>query len=172
MKIEIRSKIAAEEFTCDAPWAAISISSDATRYANLNEANRIGLLQLTFADLSFRSLAYPEMSEMLFNQSVGRQILDFVDNVQSQIEVLLIHCEAGISRSAAVAAAVDKLYLKRENCKPYWETHRPNPLVYNTLVVMGVLEKRINVELTRDVSNHVEEVLAQIELEIGGSSGT
>ena len=68
----------------------------------------------------------------MFNGELARQILEFVDRVWDEIEVLMIHCEAGISRSPAVAAAIAKLKYKDDAA--YFRIYRPNTLVYLTLL--------------------------------------
>jgi predicted protein tyrosine phosphatase len=122
---EVRSVYNAALFQCDRPWAAISITTNGD-FPTLSEENRLGLLQLAFADT-----ADPDRDDS-FTPARARNILDFVDQMWEQIDVLLIHCEAGLSRSPGVAAALSRIYYNDDG--PWFEYDFPNTLVYQRLV--------------------------------------
>ena len=122
---EVRSAYNAELFRCDRPWAAISITTVGD-FPVLSEENRQGLLQLAFADT-----ADPDRTDS-FSASLATELLDFVTEVWGQVEVLLIHCEAGMSRSPGVAAALSRIYYGDDG--PWFEYDFPNSLVYQRLV--------------------------------------
>jgi len=92
----------------------------------LSEDNRQGLLQLAFADT-----ADAERRDA-FTTSLAAEVLDFVEQVWQRVEVLLIHCEAGLSRSPSVAAALSRIYYGDDG--PWFEYDFPNTLVYQLLV--------------------------------------
>ncbi len=132
--IEVRSKSKAREFISDVPWAAISIASYDGDWPKLNAAKRMGLLQLWFADLEFER----GDPEIMFQHSHAKQIYKFIAEMQEkEVELLLIHCEAGISRSPAIAAAVAQAFLG-ENATPYFKKYNPNQLVYKKMVQEGI----------------------------------
>jgi len=122
---EVRSAYNAELFRCDRPWAAISITTVGD-FPVLSEDNREGLLQLAFADT-----ADPGRADS-FTATQARELLDFVEQVWDRIEVLLIHCEAGLSRSPGVAAALSRIYYGDDG--PWFEYDFPNRLVYRLLI--------------------------------------
>ncbi len=122
---EVRSAYNAELFRCDRPWAAISISTIGD-FPVLSEDNRKGLLQLAFADT-----ADPDRSDS-FTSSHAAELLDFVKKVWDRVDALLIHCEAGLSRSPGVAAALSRIYYGDDG--PWFEYDFPNTLVYHLLV--------------------------------------
>ncbi len=122
---EVRSAYNAELFRSDHPWAAISISTLGD-FPTLSEYNRQGLLQLAFADT-----ADPDRDDS-FTASLATELLDFVDEIWDRVEVLLIHCEAGMSRSPGVAAALSRIYYGDDG--PWFEYDFPNGLVYQLLV--------------------------------------
>ncbi len=92
----------------------------------LSEENRVGLLRLVFED------TWEPGRPDSFNTSLAAEILDFVDKTWDHLEVLLIHCEVGLSRSPAVAAALSRIYYQDDG--PWFELDFPNPLVYQLLV--------------------------------------
>ncbi|MFW6114395.1 MAG: hypothetical protein ACOC7K_01500 [bacterium] len=122
---EVRSARNAEFFRSDRPWAAISISSRDDHPA-LDEQNRVGLLQLVFDDT-----AQPDHAHA-FTASHAEEILEFVERMWDKVETFLIHCEIGMSRSPAVAAALSRIHYNDDG--PWFEMDFPNRLVYQLLV--------------------------------------
>jgi len=122
---DVRSARNVEFFRSDRPWAAISITS-AHGHPVLSEANRVGLLRLVFDDIT-----QPDMPRS-FTPALAAEILDFVANVWDQAEAFLVHCDVGLSRSPAVAAALSRIYYGDDG--PWFELDFPNRLVYDVLV--------------------------------------
>ena len=122
---EVRSARNAEFFRSDRPWAAISITSGHEHPA-LCETNRVGLLRLVFDDITQSDM--PQS----FTPSLAAEILDFVASVWDKADSIPIHCDVGLSRSPAVAAALSRIYYGDDG--PWFELDFPNPLVYKLLV--------------------------------------
>ena len=126
MIIEVRSRKQAKLFTHEKPWAAISICTYED-WPNLNDENRVGLLRLSFKDTN-----WPDQ-EGAMTDGQADKIVDFVDEILGEIDALLIHCEAGLSRSPATAAAIVALW--GDGDTDYYFTHYlPNTLVYNKIL--------------------------------------
>lgn len=124
-QFEVRSARNAEFFRSDRPWAAISISSREDHPA-LDEQNRAGLLQLVFDDT-----AQPD-NPRAFTVCQAEEILQFVERMWDKVQTFLIHCEIGMSRSPAVAAALSKVCYNDDGL--WFEMDFPNRLVYQLLV--------------------------------------
>ena len=59
------------------------------------------------------------------------QIRDFVRKHEPDVELIVVHCHGGVSRSPAVAAAIsDALGL---DGRRFWQLYTPNPHVYHTV---------------------------------------
>lgn len=129
MKIEVRSRFDAKEFVPGVPWAAISVASYKEDLPRLNATQRMGLLQLAFADIEFQRIG---SENHMFSNEQADEILKFVKEMYDRVEVFLVHCEAGISRSPAIAAALTKIYGGDDSF--YFENYNPNMLVYNKLL--------------------------------------
>ena len=80
--------------------------------------HRKGLLRLQFYDIDVDSITNAgylrEIQKMkekygsgLFTDDQARQIVNFVNKMRGKIEVLVCHCEAGISWSSGMAAAIN-----------------------------------------------------------------
>ena len=92
----------------------------------LDGENRVGLLRLTFEDITDAG------KPGAFTAAVATEILDFVEAAWDKTEVFLIHCETGLSRSPAIAAALSRVYYGDGG--PWAEHNFPNPLVYRLIV--------------------------------------
>jgi predicted protein tyrosine phosphatase len=132
--IEVMSRNFAKMFKTDKPWAAISVSTRPEDFAVLSDVNRVDLLQLSFWDI-----ANPESSDIsdlrrknCFKKEQARQILDFVKRNESKIEILLVHCEAGASRSPGIAAAISKILWNDDEM--YFKKYMPNGFVYKMIL--------------------------------------
>jgi predicted protein tyrosine phosphatase len=101
-----------------------------------------GILFLKFYDIDFSDGNYtPTRADILkaygdglFNDSQAREILEFVEQIKSKVKVLICHCEAGVSRSAGVAAAISKILTGSD--KNIFDDKRyiPNMFVYRKIL--------------------------------------
>lgn len=100
--VEYMSMDEAMQFVPDKPTVAISILSPRRAAATLH-AEITPVLRLYFEDTTAREDELPRAG--VFSEEQARQVIDFirVHHAQPEPRHLLIHCEAGISRSAAVA---------------------------------------------------------------------
>lgn len=160
MKIKILPKSKAKEFSPDETWAAISVSTYKEEFAKLSGCKRMGLLQLEFLDAVFASTS----NSKLFTAEQAEDILKFVDSVRSKIEILFVHCEAGISRSPAIGAALDYIY-NGNHYKPYFQKYSPNELVFRTILEVAAKQGRIEFDGNIPVAE-LEELELEIPLEI------
>jgi predicted protein tyrosine phosphatase len=124
-RFEVRSARNAEFFRSNCPWAAISISSS-NSFVALDAHGRVGLLRLVFEDTTQPG------TPGAFKTTQATEILDFVEKVWDNAEVLLIHCDVGLSRSPAVASALSRIYYNDDG--QWFDSDFPNPLVYQLLV--------------------------------------
>lgn len=125
--IQVLPKSLAANFKSNVPWAAISISSDPEFFATLQEENRMGLLQLCFLDVN-------SINPSSFKADQANQIIDFTFYMLPRIECLLVHCEAGVSRSPAIAAAISVMLWGENTDRIYFKNYTPNTFVYTKLL--------------------------------------
>jgi predicted protein tyrosine phosphatase len=88
-------------------WAIISITKPGRGPANLRWG-WCGILRLSFHDLSTEERR--NSSRQIFSHEQAREVWTFVDDHAPFVDGILIHCDAGISRSAAVAKAIAERY--------------------------------------------------------------
>ena len=114
---------ALHNFKYDKPWAAISITNPDDVLPKISEDNRIDLLSLQFDDVEFiRGTMVPISSEQ------AKQVWEFVEQYWNNIDLLMVHCHAGFSRSTAISKAISEKY--QPNFADYFEQlYMPNKLV-------------------------------------------
>lgn len=130
--IVVKTLTEARLFECDVPWAAISIVSVVGGNPILHAENRVGLLNMAFEDIEFPRPTTPP--ELIFDTDKAQQILDFVAEMWPQVECFLVHCHAGMSRSPAVAAAIEHIYHGNGSDNYWFKIKTPNMAVYRTIL--------------------------------------
>lgn len=105
----------------------------------IGEATR-GVLRVEFHDLPYMPKdvesqvfsAEPHLVASVFTREHAARIADFVLPWIDQVEAVLVQCDAGMSRSPAVAAAIDKAV---NGDDAYWfKRYHPNSRVYSILL--------------------------------------
>ena len=111
------------------PHLVIAVSDPTTKVHQLRDnSNRMGQLLLSFWDLDKK---WPSIPDGYFTQEHAKQILDFV-NSHRDAKVIYCACEAGISRSAGIAAALAKIYTGYDS--EYFKRYIPNRRVYSIIL--------------------------------------
>jgi predicted protein tyrosine phosphatase len=147
MHIAITNRVIAEKASAliKSPHAIISITdpdSDLPNFAP-NE-NRLGILSQQFYDIEDISdemslkdaVEYiTQFGHGLFKDDQAAEIVDFMERIEGRAKGILVHCEAGVSRSAAVAAVIE-LVLNGSNERVFNDRrYSPNLYVYTKLLL-------------------------------------
>ena len=128
MKIINISEREAKVFDTDIPYIHISIYEPKTEPIKLRKNKfRKATLYLKFHDLDKKCEDYK-----LFNEEQALKILMFVQWWFHHIELIVVNCGAGVSRSAGVAGALSKLINGDDS--EYFKHSLPNMLVYRTIL--------------------------------------
>ena len=113
----------------EVPHVVISITSAADDVARIPPSPETrAILRLSFADADVAH----DPPLVLFDAAHARAIAAFVREHRDHVERIVVHCDAGLSRSPAVAAAITKWL--GEDDAPWFKRYRPNSLVYRTLL--------------------------------------
>jgi predicted protein tyrosine phosphatase len=98
-------------------------------------AHTLGVVHLQFHDLNDAAMAHVEIRDQYeaqcFNQDHARQILWLVKAFPTA-ERLIVHCDAGLSRSPAVAAAFSKILTGDDS--RFFKQYSPNSRVYRSIL--------------------------------------
>jgi len=74
----------------------------------------------------------------MFTDQQAKQILQFINKYGKDVDLIVVHCEAGISRSAGVAGALSLIYNGSDQY--YFDNYLPNMLVYRKILNMYHLQ--------------------------------
>lgn len=140
MRVEIHSRYTLGDIKSKPfKYGIISVtepSANFTHYPYL-DPNLMGILSIKFSDITEEirlkrgdnTIVFKPMSKVQ-----ARAILSFVSSIEADIEILLINCDAGISRSAAIAAGI--LHTRGQDDSHIWNDplYLPNKYVYELLI--------------------------------------
>lgn len=133
MKIIVLSQQVIEKLYHELPESvviSITSTSGGSSQAKIKETENLKeILFLKFDDFSTRTEEL-EKKYVYFNEELAAQVLAFVEKHKDKL--IVCQCEAGISRSAGVAAALAKIY--NDNDKFYFTKYIPNSLVYSEIL--------------------------------------
>lgn len=129
-----KRKIHNIENTLTEKHSIISVYTPFSEPANiLKNKNTEKILFTSFDDYDTIIDNYEEFwgrKQILFSAVNAKEIIDFWNEINSKL--LIVHCEAGVSRSPAIAAALTKINEEDDNF--YFKNYRPNSLVYRTIL--------------------------------------
>jgi predicted protein tyrosine phosphatase len=145
-------------------WALISIStSEEEIVANkdiLLHKGCIDYIECVFADITKKEQEEFRMDHLeVFSEKTAKKIIGFIDRIKDNVDILVVHCDAGVSRSGAVGVFACR-YLKLDEK----EFRRQNSVLPN-MYVLQVLneasgqtddyqafwEKKLNIALTKNI---------------------
>lgn len=86
--------------------AIISITDPDSKPANITRSPGFsGIIRMKFDDIEQDDFWHGKFLNAM-KPWQAKEIVDFVNKVEDKIDFLFVHCEAGVSRSAGVAAAI------------------------------------------------------------------
>lgn len=114
-------------------YVVISITDPGSRPARIQRpAGFRDVLRLQFHDaMPVKGFTLPA-DIVLMNEDHAKLIWEFVKQWQETVETIVVHCEQGMSRSPAVAAAICKA-LDGDGSQ-FFQEYMPNRYIYDLLV--------------------------------------
>ena len=142
MKVVVLSRPEAERYTQKSPWVHLSIADPFSRVRRPRRAcpRRVDILRLQFVDATPEEIENDpqreEIAPFLFDADRAERIVAFLDKHTNAAVDVVVNCEMGVSRSAAVANFVLEYFgLRQEPFAP--PRHYPNPHVLEVLREAG-----------------------------------
>lgn len=124
LTLGIASKAALEQYEFTEPTAVITIRTPKNACINLDNMNIYHILHLAFKD--------SDTDTDIIEKRHAIAILNFAK--QNKHITIICQCEAGISRSAGVAAALSVIYNKTDKWVFDDPLFKPNMKVYRTIL--------------------------------------
>lgn len=141
MKVVVLSRSQAERYTQKSPWVHLSIADPFSRVLRPRRAcpRKVDILRWQFLDATPEEIENDprdEIAPFLFGADQAERIVAFLDKHKHAAVDVVVNCEAGISRSPAVANFVLE-YLGLEQVPFGPPRHYPNPYVLEVLREAG-----------------------------------
>jgi predicted protein tyrosine phosphatase len=138
MIIKVLSRNSVKKFKTSEKHIVISVRDPESNKVELPEQkSRLDVLYLTFHDLDKE---HPSKTIVLFAKSQAELVWKFVQKYKNNINMIVVNCEAGISRSAGIAGALSKVLDGQDDF--YFKHYCPNRLVYRTMLEVGINQKQ------------------------------
>lgn len=121
----------------DKPWAVISVCEQGDFPDIHTNDQLVGRLNMQFHDVDYFKNGEREDGRILFDVGMGEEVIAFYLDMKAKgATVMYVHCLAGMCRSAAIAAALDRI----ENDKDHhwFAQKRPNMRVYRAVLDAAV----------------------------------
>lgn len=97
--------------------------------------NRLGVLQLSFADLdNINDAKQIGQGHYLMTKEQAEEVVAFVSKHVNSIETIVCQCDGGISRSSGMAAALSKILNGDDSWVFDSKEYVPNMLVYRMII--------------------------------------
>ncbi len=142
MKVVVLSRPEAERYTQKSPWVHLSIADPFSRVPRPRRPcpRKVDALYLQFLDATPEEIENDpqreEVAPFLFGADHAERIMAFLDQHGNAAVDVVVNCEMGVSRSAAVANFVLEYFgLRQAPFAP--PRHYPNPYVQEVLREAG-----------------------------------
>jgi predicted protein tyrosine phosphatase len=134
--LQVLDRASACSVSHDEPYAVISIADPSQGHPHLVSTTLLrGVLTLHFSDVDERFARLNVTSRYLaaYSPEMAQETATFVERLLSEgVRLFVIHCEAGVSRSAGIAAALSRHFNGEES---FFTAHfKPNPWVRKLLL--------------------------------------
>ena len=115
----------------EVPHIVVSIANPSAPHPTLRDSfHRLGVLRVGFDDVEAKRKDF-QGDKTPMTAAHAREIRVFVEAHLEEAELIVVHCDAGMCRSPAIAAA---LWRWLEGTRgPFFDAFRPNPHVYRTM---------------------------------------
>ena len=123
----VLSRVAVETFTADIPYLVVSVTDPEEPEANISESPFLrATLRIKFHDIAKPSHIAAQFAtnstDVYATEADAERILSFVGEHLAEVKLIVFHCEQGISRSAAIAAALSRILQNEDEFffQHYW----------------------------------------------------
>jgi predicted protein tyrosine phosphatase len=119
----VLSRAEMSKFSGEKPYLVISVTDSEKVAADIPESVFLrAILRLKFDDVGKPDKFSIGSKDVPMNEEHAEKIIKFVEKHLSEISLITCHCEQGISRSAAIAAALSKALQPQDRfpTENYW----------------------------------------------------
>jgi predicted protein tyrosine phosphatase len=133
----VLSRAVVETFTAETPYLVISITDPEQPEANILDSPFLrATLRMKFHDIAKPNRIASQFAtnsiDVHATEADAEQILSFVCEHLAEVKLIVCHCEQGISRSAAIAAALS--HILQDEDEFFFQHYWVNRYVYELLL--------------------------------------
>ncbi len=128
---QIISREQTHDYEPTRPYLHIQVTNPDSYHSECVESD----LCVAHLSLEFDDITRPLRGYHTVHYDHGRRIWDFVKEHGHKADLILVNCDAGICRSAGIAAALAEGIHGEGGSAPIFEHYVPNPLVYETVLM-------------------------------------
>lgn len=143
MQFHVFDRIVSTQLSVLIPHIIISIQDPNNRksFKGVGTTDQtLEVLNLDFHDVSSKKgyipkmlMGIPEDQEIIyFNKKHAKKVISIYERNKDKADIVAIHCDAGMSRSPGIAAALQKIHTGNDFL--WFNTKTPNMLVYRTIM--------------------------------------
>lgn len=134
MRFDVFNRERIENYNTPEKHIVISIADIKSKRPEISKVDsRVDALFVQFSDLDRIVPTMPkDLKDSLFNKRLAEAIWKFVDKYKDEVGLIIVNCEAGISRSSAVAASISKVL--NDDDAAFFKHFLPNMLVYRKML--------------------------------------
>lgn len=127
-----RNQIEVNKIDLTEPYVVISISCPNDQATpNINKFCK-AILFIEADDIEKEVIIFADQKAKLFSKDDARRILEFYKDYKDKVTRIIVHCDAGISRSPAVAAALYRIEGRMDD--NWFKHYHPNRRVYSLIL--------------------------------------
>lgn len=149
IKIKVLSKQAIQTFKTNDKHIVISVRDPGSSRAKLfDQISRVDSLFLAFSDIEdtrhFEDIEIQKKAGIpfeIFTEAMSVLVWKFINRHLPNIDLIVVNCEAGISRSAGIAPAISKVLDGDDEY--FFKHYLPNSLVYNKILKEGMKHVKV-----------------------------
>lgn len=146
-QIHVTNRAMVNDLHLPCKYLLISVKDPEAPFVELStDPNRVATMRLDFEDI-----CSPQQGRQVFTYEQAAEIWAVVDKWHKDIDAIVCQCEAGISRSTAIAAALDRDINGEGKQAFYFNAFFPNTMVYGMLT--GIREGRPTTKATLQIEN-------------------
>lgn len=132
MKIKVLNEDALQHFITDGKHIVISFQDPNYDFVKLPEqSSRLAWIGFHCYDLDNDCGQFP-YSRFLFEQRHAKELLNFVNTWKDKVDLIVVNCVAGVSRSMGAAAAISKIL--NGNDTQFFKEGCPNMRIYRFIL--------------------------------------
>ncbi len=140
----VLSRAAIETFTAEKPYLVISITDPEQPEANIPDSPFLrATLRMKFHDIAKPTRIAAQFAsastDVYATESDAERILSFISENLTEVKLIVCHCEQGISRSAAIAAALSRTLQNEDEF--FFQHYWVNRYVYDLLLAKADILK-------------------------------